>query len=475
MNVRKLYKNKIEELYDKKLTTADEAVKSINSGDVIDYGSFNGKPVLCDLALAARKDEIKDVQIYSITTLPPLPEVIKHPDSFTYTDWHWSKVTRLMTLIGQPFYSPMMYQRAPVLMRKVQDGEIDYDYRSCLYCDEEKCHDIKQISIVRVTPMDEHGYFNFGPQNSHTASSQEAASMRIVEVVKNMPKCAGVEASIHISKVDYIVETPDETDIFAVPVPQPSDVDRQIAGHIIPYIKDGSCIQLGIGGMPNMVGNLIAESDLKHLGGHTEMLVDAYLKMIEAGKMDGSCKAVDRHLCTYTFAIGSKELYDFMDNNPGLCSYPVDYTNDVKIISKLDNFISINNALQVDLFNQVNAESLVQNGIPKQVSGNGGMLDFVEGAFHSKNGKSFICLSSTFKDSKGNVQSRIVPTFEPGTIVTIPRQSVDYIVTEFGAVRLLGCSSWMRAEKIISITHPDFREDLIKEAERMRIWRKSNK
>jgi len=323
--------------------------------------------------------------------------------------------------------------------------------------------------------MDEHGYFNFGPQNSHTSATQQAAAIRIVEVVKNMPKCLGVESTIHISNVDYIVESPDDTDIFSVPLPQPAEADRKIAEYIIPHIKDGSCIQLGIGGMPNLVGNLIAESDLKNLGGHTEMLVDAYMNMMKSGKMNGSRKSIDKHLCSYTFAIGSKELYDFMDNNPGLCSYPVDYTNDVKVISQLDNFISINNALQVDLFNQVNAESLVENGIPKQVSGNGGMLDFVEGSFHAKGGKSFICLSSTFKDSKGKVHSRIVPTFEPGTIVTIPRQSVDYIVTEYGIVRLIGCSSWMRAEKIISIAHPDFRNDLIKQAEKMRIWRKSNK
>jgi acyl-CoA hydrolase len=254
-----------------------------------------------------------------------------------------------------------------------------------------------------------------------------------------------------------------------------TDVDRQIADHIMRYIDDGCCIQLGIGGMPNLVGEMIADSDLKNLGGHTEMFVDAFVKMIASGKMNGSRKNIDHDLCSYTFALGSKMMYDFMDDNPGLIAYPVDYTNNESIISEIDNFVSVNNALQVDLFSQVNAESLVINGVPQQISGNGGMLDFVMGAFRSQGGRSFICLSSTYKDSEGKMQSRILPSFEPGTIVTVPRQAVDFIVTEYGAVRLAACPTWMRAEKLISIAHPDFRDDLIKSAEKMNIWRKTNK
>jgi acyl-CoA hydrolase len=248
-------------------------------------------------------------------------------------------------------------------------------------------------------------------------------------------------------------------------------VDEQIAQHIMKYIHDGCCIQLGIGGMPNLVGKLIADSDLKNLGGHTEMFVDAYVDMIESGKMNGSKKTIDRYKCAYTFAIGSQRMYDFMHNNPALASYPVGYTNDPRVIAQIDDMVSINNAIQVDLFSQVNAESLGTS----QVSGNGGMWDFVLGAQWARRGKSFICLSSTYTDSNGKMHSRITPQLPLGSIVTIPRQMVDYIVTEYGAAKLTLCSTWARAEKIIGIAHPEFKEELIQAAEKMKIWRRSNK
>lgn len=173
----------------------------------------------------------------------------------------------------------------------------------------------------------------------------------------------------------------------------------------------------------------------------------------------------------YTFALGSTRMYDFMHNNPACTSYPVDYTNDPRVICQLDNFISINNAVQVDLYTQVNAES---DGF-KQISGNGGMWDFVLGSQWSKGGKSFICLMSTYTDKDGQLRSRIVPTFSPGSIATIPRQMVDYIVTEYGVAQMKGKPTWMRAEMIIDLAHPNFRDDLIKQAGKMDIWRRTNK
>lgn len=365
---------------------------------------------------------------------------------------------------------PPFCTSAPFLHRNARPRS----YRS-VYYDRPDANDVKSIAILQTGPMDKYGYFNFGPQCSHTCACVDTADIVIVEVNPNQPKCIGVENSVHLSKIHHIVEAPEGQQLFPMPGDKHSEVDMQIANHIMRYIHDGCCIQLGIGGMPNLVGEMIAESDLKNLGGHTEMFVDAFVKMIEAGKMNGSKKNIDHDLCAYTFALGSQYMYEFMDNNPGLIAYPVDYTNNDEIIGQIDNFVSINNALQVDLFTQVNAESMVTDGRHQQISGNGGMLDFVMGSHKSYRGRSFICMSSTFTDKDGNVQSRITPNFEPGTIVTVPRQAVDFIVTEYGAERMQACSTWMRAEKLINIAHPDFRDDLIKKADEFKIWRRSNK
>jgi len=439
----------LKELYSQKLTSAEEAVKLVKSGDVVEYGAFNGKPVLCDIALSKRGNELKDIHVYSVVTLLPVPEVAKNPMVFTYHDWHFSKVSRTMKQqYGIANYSPITYHLAPSYYR---DG-----YRG----------DRRSVVIFQVAPMDEYGYFNLGPNNSETLAKVEISSAVILEVNQNMPVAlGGSENTIHISEVDAVVEAPKDQVMSVVPPAQSSDVDIRIAEHVLPHIKDRYNIQLGIGGIPSAVGNLIAESDLKDLGGHTEMLSDAYVSILENGVMTGKYKEIDRRKVSYTFAMGTQNLYDFVDKNPALASQPVDYVNDPRVIAKLSNFISINNALQVDLFSQINAESLGTT----QVSGNGGMWDFVTGSQWSKGGKSFICLNSTYTDKDGKLQSRIVPSFAEGTIVTIPRQMVDYVVTEYGAVRLKTLPVYKRAEALISIAHPDFREELTKKAKEMKL------
>ncbi len=441
-------------LYNQKLTTAEEAVKCVQNGDRVEYGAFNGKPVLCDMALAKRHEELKDVVIFAVTTLPPIPETAKLPQSFTFNDWHFSKINRVMQQqYGLGYYSPIIYHLAP-----------DY-YRQGM-------RKRRTVAFIRTAPMDERGYFNFGLQNSETMAKLENIDKIIVEVNPNMPVAlGGAQEAVHISMVDYIVEAPKEHLLAAVPPAGPSEIDYTIANYILPYIKDGYNIQLGIGAIPGAIGKIIAQSDLKNLGGHTEMLTDAFMEMIQSGIMNGRHKSFDRYKLPYTFAMGSQELYDFVDKNPGLASYPSDYTNDPRRIADLDNFISINNALAVDLYSQISAESIGMN----QISGNGGMLDFVLGSQWSKGGKSFICLHSTYKTPSGDVASRIVPMFEPNTVVTIPRQMVDYVVTEYGVAQLKTKPTWDRAEALINIAHPDFREDLIKQAAKMKIWRYSNK
>ena len=440
--------------YEQKLTTADEAVKIIKSGDWVDYGWCNGTPDALDKALAKRTDELKDINLRGGILLKPLA-VFEREDAgehFTWNSWHMSGLERKYINRGCAYYAPIRYSELP---RYYRESATKND-----------------VAMFQVTPMDKHGYFNFGPNASHLMAVCETSKKIIVEVNENMPRClGGFENGIHISQVDYIVEGENPAIGELGAGGEPTDVDIAVAKLIVEEIPNGACLQLGIGGMPNTVGSMIAESDLKDLGVHTEMYVDAFVDIAKAGKINGSKKNIDRFRQTFGFGCGTKKMYDYLDNNPEMLSAPVSYTNDIRSVSSLDNFISINNAVDLDLFGQVNAESA---GV-KHISGAGGQLDFVLGAYLSNGGKSFICCSSTFKAKDGTLKSRIVPTLTPGSIVTDTRANVHYLVTEYGMVNLKGLSSWQRAEAIISIAHPQFRDELIASAEKMNIWKRSNK
>ena len=240
---------------------------------------------------------------------------------------------------------------------------------------------------------------------------------------------------------------------------------------MVERIPNGACLQLGIGGMPNAVGMLLCESDLKDMSVHTEMYVEAFVDLSLCGKISGANKSIDHGRQTYSFAAGSQRVYDFLDDNRMCMAAPVSYVNDIRTIASIDNFMSINNAVDIDLYGQVSSET---SGI-RHISGAGGQQDFVLGAYLSKGGKSFICLSSTFKKKDGTLASRIRPTLAEGSIVTDTRVNTMYVVTEYGCVNLKGLSSWERAEALISIAHPDFREELIQAAQKQKIWYHSNK
>ncbi len=443
-----------EKEYEQKLVTACEAVKIIKSGDWVDYGWTTGTPVALDMALAKRSEELENVQLRGGVLLW-VPEVFKVSDTakhFTWNSWHMSGIERKALDQGFAYYSPIRYSELPRYYR------------------ESSCPD--NVAMFQVAPMDKHGYFNFGPNASHMIAVCETSKKVIVEVNENMPRClGGFENGIHISKVDMIVKG-ENPPIGELGGPSQTDeIEEAVANLIVEEIPNGACLQLGIGGMPNAVGALIAKSDLRDLGVHTEMYVDAFVDIAKSGKINGSKKSIDRFRQTYAFGAGTKKLYEYIDNNPELMSAPVDYTNDIRIVSSIDNFISINNCVEIDLFGQVNSESA---GL-KHISGAGGQLDFVLGAYLSKGGKSFICCSSTYKTRDGEIKSRILPTLNLGSIVTDTRANVHYLVTEYGKVNLKGLSTWQRSEAIISIAHPDFREQLIRDAEKMKIWRKSNK
>ena len=256
-----------------------------------------------------------------------------------------------------------------------------------------------------------------------------------------------------------------------LPSREPTEVDKAIAANVIPYLCDGATIQLGIGGVPDALGVMIAESDLKDLGMHTEFATDAFYKLFAAGKLTGRRKNIDKGKAVFGVGAGTQDLYDWIDWNPGVAAYPISYVNNPDVIAQLDNFISLNSCVGIDLYGQVSSES---SGT-RQISGTGGQVDFLTGAVKSKGGKAFICMSSTFKAKYGTLRSRISPYFNAGDIVTSPRSQAFYVATEHGVVNLAGASTWERAEKIISVADPAFRDDLIKAAEAQRIWRRSNK
>lgn len=440
-------------LYQQKSTTAEQAALVIENGDWVDFGWCVTTPVAMDRAIAKRLPDMHDVNFRGgiLMNVPEIYKIDNPAAHMTWNSWHMSGIERKFTQTGAGFYGPMRYSELPRFYRENLDRT--------------------NVAIFQVAPMDAHGFFNFGPSVSHMRAACDVADKIIVEVNPHVPRVlGGTETGVHISEVDMIVE------LEGSPMPQMGSasataVDKKVAELIVAEIPNGACLQLGIGSMPNTVGALIADSDLKDLGVHTEMYVDAFVDIAKAGKINGSKKAIDRGRQVFAFAAGTQKLYDYLHDNPACAGFPVDYTNDTCVIAQLDNFISINNAVDIDLTGQVNAESA---GI-RHISGAGGQLDFVLGAYRAKGGKSFICLSSTYQKKDGTLASRIRPTLDNGSIVTDTRTNTHYVVTEHGKVNLKGLFTWQRAEALISIAHPDFRDELIAEAEKMNIWRRSNK
>ncbi len=437
--------------YKEKLRTPEDAVQVIKSGDWVDYTSSLGKPVLLDKALAARKEELYDVKIRGNLIDGPImvAECDESKEHFIYHSWHCSSYERKLCDKGLCYYIPMVFH----------NNAAYYEFFLKV-----------NVVMVSVSPMDRHGYFNFSVNTGVAAPITRMADIVIVEVNENMPKVhGGYDECIHISEVDYIVEGEHEPFSYGR-LMKPTEIDRKISEKIVPYLVDGSTLQLGIGSMPNALGELIAESDLKDLGMHTELCSDAFLSLHKSGKLTNKRKSIDRGKGVFGCAIGSAELFEWLEDNHGVAAYPFEYANRPSIIAQIDNMVSINSCVAVDLYGQVAAESAGA----RQISGTGGQLDFLIGASASRGGKAFICMSSTYEDKDGKLHSRIRPQFN-GDIITSPRSQVYFLATEYGIINLEGRSTWERAEGLISIAHPSFREMLIREAEERKIWRKSNR
>jgi acyl-CoA hydrolase len=423
-----------------KTISAAEAAALVRSGDWVDYGGNVSQPELFDRALAARAGELRDVKVRSCLTLRPhaLVEADPEGEHFQLYSWHFSPYDRKLADAGRTHYIPMNFGEAP-----------DY-YRRFL--------SPPDVVAVKTCPMDEHGYFNFSASVTYAKALTERAKLLIVETCPQLPYVYGAEESVHASEVDFVIEGSDQPPP-SLANPEPSPVDRKVAEWIAGEIEDGACLQIGIGGMPNAVCRVLRNAGHRDLGIHTEMMVDGMIDLIEEGIVTGARKTLNRFQSVFTFALGSQRLYEFIHRNPRAQSFPVDYTNLPEQIARNDRVIAINNTTQIDLQGQAASES---DG-HRHLTGTGGQLQFMRGAYASKGGKSFLCLSSLY-ERHGERKSRIVSTLTPGNVVTTPRTDVMYVVTEYGMVNLKGRSVPERAKALIGIAHPDYREALAREA-----------
>jgi acyl-CoA hydrolase len=449
--------------YKSKLITAQQAAALVKNGDKVSYGCFHTKPIAFDIALAERIEsgEIKKLDTFIVGTILPVPQVLlkmiqkQNEGDFKYNTSWYGPIERMLATSGVPAFIPIQFQD----VIKLRTEPLWHDSLR------------RDISVIQCAPMDSFGNFNFGIANAHTRRDMLNSPIKIVEVNTNFPVIyGGAEEHLHIDEIDYIIEGTNP-EMFYMPHIEPTDVEVKIAENIIPLIKDGACLQLGIGGVPNAIGKMIAQSDLKDLGVCSEMFCDAFYDMYMSGKITNKLKKRDIGKSVFTFSLCTKETMDFMNKNPLMASYNGEYVTEYSNVRFEDNMFSINATLEVDLLGQAVSETIGQT----QYSGTGGALSFTWGSYESKGGTAVLCLPSTYTDKEGYVHSKIRATLTPGSVVTIPRAVTSTIATEYGIANIKGLSLWGRAEKLIGLAHPDFRDELIKEAEKMNIWRKSNK
>ena len=414
-------------------------MERIKDGNTIIHGMAIAEPpaLLAAIADRTREGDLKNIKIFSLLPLEHAARTVLAPDlsdCIQAYSWFVGASDRALVKVGLNYFVPNYFHQVPRLIRDFM--EID-------------------VTVTTVSPMDKAGYFSFGAANDYTSIAARHCKMLIVEVNENMPRVFG-DSLLHVSEVDAIVEN--HVPLLEVALAEPQPEAEIIGKYIAEMVPDGATIQLGFGGIPNAITHYL--TDHKDLGIHTELFCSGMVDLLEKGVVTGRKKTLHPRKNVFTNTLGPKRVYEFINDNPSMESYPVSYTNEPAVIAQNDNFISINSILEVDLLGQCNAEFLAGS----QFSGTGGQLDFVRGAFNSRGGKSILAFYSTARN--GEV-SRVVPRFETGTVVTTPRMDTHYLVTEHGAVNLKGKSTRERALDIISIAHPKFRDDLLREAENM--------
>ena len=416
-------------IYQSKLTTAEEAVKHIPNHCRVFFGHGANEPLVLTDALVANYEQYEDVEICHWVPMGKgeytQPKMKGH---LNYNGLFLGPVTRASVNEGRADYTPFYFHQSP---RFFTDGTFPID-----------------VALVSLTPPDEHGFCSFGVSVGGTKPAALSAKMVIAQINDQMPRTMG-DSFIHVSQITYAVEA-------SRPLPELGGgkigpVEEAIGRNCASLIEDGSTLQLGIGSIPDAVLKFLG--DKKDLGIHSEMFSDGVVDLYEQGVITGAAKTENKGKMVAAFLMGSKKLYDFVDNNPDVMMLTVDYVNDPVVVSRQNKMVSINSCLQVDFNGQVNSESMGIN----QFSGIGGQLDYVRGASMCPNGESILAMPST---AKHGTISRIVPVFEPGTTVTTTRTDVHYIVTEYGVANLRGKSLRERARLLINIAHPDFRDEL---------------
>ncbi len=417
------------EHYKSKIVSLDQAVSVIKSGDRMFISGNAATPSLLTHALVKRKDELQNVEINHVLVLgdDPLskPEMEGH---FIHNSLFVGAADRQAISEGRSAYVPVHLSDIPSLFT---DRIIPLD-----------------VALIHVSPPDEHGFMSFGVECAASKAAAESAKIVVAQVNDRMPRTLG-DVFIHVSRVHHIVECSEP--LKTLTEGGSTDIERRIASHIAELIEDGSTLQLGIGGIPDAVLALLEGK--KDLGVHTEMVSDGVVKAIDRGIITNQKKTLHPGKVIATFVLGSEQLYRYVHNNPLFEMHPCDYTNNPFIVSQNAKMVAINSAIEVDITGQVCADSIGS----RIYSGFGGQLDFIRGAAYSKGGKPIIALPSTTRDGK---ISRIVAQLKPGAGVVTTRADVHYVVTEYGIASLHGRNLVQRAEALLTIAHPDFRDEL---------------
>jgi acyl-CoA hydrolase/GNAT superfamily N-acetyltransferase len=422
-----------QEKYQKLIATAEQAVKNIHPGRRVFIGTGCAQPEQLVRAMVERAGELADTEIVHLLTLGDAPYAVKQlVDNFRVNSFFIAENVRDIIQAGFGDYSPIFLSDIP---RLFSSGQLPLD-----------------VALIQVSPPDERGMCSLGISVDIVKSAAENAALVIAEVNPQMPRTLG-DSFLHVNDIDILV--PVDRPMFEVHPAEPNEVTRQIGQHIAALVEDGSTVELGIGRIPQSVLEFLGD---KHdLGIHTEMFTDRIVDMIENGVITGSRKTIDQNKVVASFCMGTKKLYDYIDNNPVFSFRPTEFVNDPFVIGRQYKMVAINVALEIDLTGQVCSDSLGT----RFFSGIGGQVDFNRGAARSEGGKAIIGLPSTAQ--KGSV-SRIVSMLTPGAGVVTTRGDVHYIVTEYGVAYLHGKSVQERALALISVAHPKFRAQLLEEA-----------